>query len=97
VKDVHASAVKAVKMMRGESSRISRDCVSKPFSGLQVSSNGCASRAMDWRTKDNHAGAKSCRGCSTAESLESKEHGRHGQNAAYRGKQSHSHIRDARP
>lgn len=91
VKHVHASAVKAVAVTRGESRRIKRLFVRRPFSGLKL--DGELTKGGRDCTKDDEPGTEGS-GCRPAASgLESEEYRRDSHDAAERGIQPHGHIR----
>jgi hypothetical protein len=100
VKETKASAVKAVAIIKGESSKIKRAWVKRPFSGGRVVSQGHAPGLRQGEgpgpTKDDEASAHGGREGPTPSSLECQEHGRRQKNTAQRGEQAHSYIWDTR-
>ena len=92
VKQVQAKAVKAVKIMSGESSRMSRDCVRRPFSVEEVSGQSPQWLERSLRTKDDQAGAKGCGSRATSICPQRQEHGWYRQDATDSREHSHRNI-----
>jgi hypothetical protein len=90
VKLVQASAVRAVKMMRGESRRMRRDWATSALSAV-VSTHLDALKGVN-RTKYDKTGSQGRSGRAATRSLEGQEHGRNGQDTADGRQHAHSNI-----
>lgn len=94
VKHVQARAVNAVKTIKGESSRMRRDWVSRPFSEKLL---GHERRIInELPTKYDHPRTHCGSHCPTSSSLQCQEDHRDCHHTHYRRKQSHCHIWNAR-
>lgn len=92
VNDVNAKAVNAVAIISGESSRIRRAWVRRPFSVVDVSGNPDTSH--NEHTKDDETGSEGSRGGAASNSLQCEEHSRSEEDTAEGWEQTHCHIWD---
>lgn len=104
MKQEKARAVKAVAATKGESSRINRAWVRRPFSGVPIShaslnsiARGVKSaRAGEIHTKDDERSTHCSSHGTATDNLEGKEHARNQQDTADGGEQAHRDVGNAR-